>query len=71
MNSLNNLAASKMEIKRLLGTQQWQDSTVPITYSVTGYGTENELNSSVPSERQKENACASDMNNQISSEIYD
>lgn len=55
MNSLNNLAASKMEMKRLLGTQQWQDSILPVTYSVTGYSTENELNSSVPSVRQKEN----------------
>lgn len=52
MNILNNLSASKMEMKRLLGTEQWQHSTPPTTYSVTGYGTENELNSSVPSVRQ-------------------
>lgn len=34
INILNNLAASEM--KRLLGTEQWQDSTPPVTYSVTG-----------------------------------
>lgn len=69
MNILNNLAASKMKMKRLLGTEQWRDPTLPITYCVTGYCTENELNSSVPFVRQKEHACASSKPNQISSEI--
>lgn len=69
MNILNNLAASKMKMKRLLGTEQWRDPTLPITYCVTGYCTENELNSSVPFVRQKEHACASFKPNQISSEI--
>lgn len=69
MNIPNNLAASKMEMKRLLGSEQQRDSTPPITHSVIGYGTENELNSSVPYERQKEHSCASSKPNQISSDI--
>lgn len=74
MNILNNLAASKTEMKSLLGTEEQQDSAPPITYSVTWImavidcQTENDLNSSVLFARAKEHTCASSMYGKFFSE---
>lgn len=74
MDILNNLAASKVEMKSLLGTEQQRDSAPPITYSVTWImavidcRTENELNSSVLFARAKEHTCASSMHGKVFSE---